>query len=107
MTFTAHQGLLILRWQSEISGCFCRDCALAAYAQARGMTLRGMWFSPGSLVLGTLGSLWDSAKLLDLPAEVKDEPWAWHKVACPKCQHANFSTAGAVDCAGCNARFLI
>ncbi|MFZ1007219.1 MAG: hypothetical protein WAN65_10305, partial [Candidatus Sulfotelmatobacter sp.] len=64
MTFKAHQGLLIFRREYKVSGFFCRDCALEAYAVARGMTLRGMWFSPGSLVMGTVRSLWDAAKLL-------------------------------------------
>lgn len=107
MSFQAHQGFLIFRRQYSLSGTFCRDCALTAYAQARGITLRGMWFSPDALVLGTLGSLWDSAKLLDLPEEVKDEPWMFHKVACPKCRHATVATAGAADCENCKSLFLV
>lgn len=81
MTFRAHQGFVLLRREIKYSGVFCRDCAIAVYAKARGATLAAMWFSPGSLVMGTLGSLWDSAKLLDLPLEVKDEPRVPHKVA--------------------------
>jgi hypothetical protein len=107
MTFRAHQGFLIVRRDIEYSGVFCRDCALAVYAKARGVTLAGMWFSPGSLVMGTLGSLWDSAKLLDLPPEVKDEPWVPHKVDCPKCKHGHFMSAGAGDCEKCRSRFAV
>lgn len=107
MSFSAHQGFVIFRRHITIEGMFCRDCALAAYAQARGMTLKGMWFSPGSLVMGTLGSLWDSAKLLDLPPEVEDEPWMPHKVGCPKCGHAHNSPAGEIDCGKCRSHILV
>lgn len=107
MSFNAHQGFLIFRRQYTLAGVFCRDCALECYAAARGITLRGMWFSPDALVLGTLGSLWDSAKLLDLPPEVKDGVWVWHRVACPKCQQATVCGAGETKCGSCHARFVI
>lgn len=107
MTFRAHQGFVLLRREIKYSGVFCRDCAIAVYAKARGVTLAGMWFSPGSLVMGTLGSLWDSAKLLDLPPEVKDEPWVPHKVACPNCRHGQFLSAGVADCEKCRSQFVI
>ena len=70
VTFRAHQGFVFFRCVTDISGTFCRDHALEAYFHARGQTLKGMWFSAGSLMFGVLGSIWDSAKLLDLPGEV-------------------------------------
>src|ERR1700676_1576501 len=107
MTFRAHQGFVIA-WRSiTYQGVFCRDCALTAYAAARGKSLKGMWFSSASLVLGTLSTLWDSAKLLDLPPEVKDEPWVLHKVACPHCHAANFGLAGPTVCTACHKPFVI
>lgn len=107
MTFRAHQGFVVFRREIQYSGMFCRDCALAVYAKARGVTLAGMWFSPGSLVMGALGSIWDSAKLLDLPAEVKDEPWTLHKVGCPNCKHGHFIVAGAAECENCGTSFVL
>jgi tetratricopeptide (TPR) repeat protein len=107
VTFTAHQGFVIFRRQITIEGIFCRDCALEAYFAARGQTLKGMWFSPGSLILGAFSSLWDSAKLLDLPPEVKDEPWMPHKVACPRCHAIVFTLAGPVDCRKCRTPFVV
>lgn len=107
MTFTAHQGFVVFRRVAEISGVFCRDHALEAYFAARGATLKGMWFSPGSLVLGTLQSLYDSAKLLDLPDEVKDEPWVPHIVACPNCRQKIVAPAGPVSCEQCKSVFAV
>ena len=107
ITFKAHKGFLIFRQESEISGIFCRDHALEAYAAARGESLKGMWFSPGSLVLGTLRSFWDSAKLLGLPDEVKDKPWMIHKIGCPHCNQALWSSAGLVDCEVCKNTFIV
>jgi len=107
MAFKGHQGFLAVRRETVIDGVFCRDHALAAYATAQGMSLKGMWFSAGSLIFGAARALWDSAKLLDLPAEVKDEPWVAHKVGCPHCGHEHFSTAGPVACDECRAPFAI
>lgn len=107
MTFKAHQGFVLFRRETEISGVFCRDHAMMAYAAARGITLKGMWFSPSSLVFGTLRSLWDSAKLLDLPPEVKDEPWMLHRVGCPSCGQEHFTTAGHATCDKCATPFVI
>jgi hypothetical protein len=107
MSFTAHQGFLIFERQIQVAGAFCRDCALEAYAQSQGHTLMGMWFSPGSLVRGTLQTLWDSAKLLDLPEEVKDGPLVPHKVGCPHCRHSHFVPAGANQCESCKEHFLV
>jgi tetratricopeptide (TPR) repeat protein/transposase-like protein len=107
MSFKAHQGFLVFRRETEISGMFCRDHALAAYAAARGITLTGMWFSPGALVFGTLRSLFDAAKLIDLPEEVRDEPWVPHKVGCPRCAAEHFATAGPSTCSRCGFRFVV
>lgn len=105
--FRAHQGVLIFRREIDISGTFCRDHALEAYYAARGVTLKGMWFSPGSLVFGALRSIVDAVKLLDLPDEVKDRPWEIHFVACPKCHHKNVGVAGPIDCAKCGNKFVL
>lgn len=107
MTFKAHQGFIIFRRELEISGVFCRDHALEAYAAAQGKNLTGMWFSPDALVLGALRSLWDSAKLLDLPTEVTDAPWVPHKTACPCCQQAHVAIAGPVTCTKCRTAFVV
>jgi tellurite resistance protein len=107
MTFRAHQGFVLFRRVTEISGVFCRDHALEAYFAARGATLKGMWFSPSSLVFGTLRSFYDSAKLLDLPDEVRDEPWVPHIVACPNCRQKNVAAAGPVKCGGCGSFFTV
>ncbi len=107
MTFRAHQGFVLFRRVTEISGVFCRDHALEAYFAARGATLKGMWFTPTSLVFGTLQSLYDSAKLLDLPDEVKDEAWVPHIVACPNCKQKNVAAAGPAQCEKCGCVFTV
>ena len=107
MTFRAHEGFVLFRRDITFSGTFCRDCALTAYASARGKTLKGMWFSPASLLLGAVSTVWDSAKLLDLPAEVKDQPWVSHKVACPHCHAANGALAGLTRCFACRKPFTV
>lgn len=66
-----------------------------------------MWFSPGSLVFGSLSSVWDSLKLLDLPQEVEDAPWTWHYVACPHCRQKTKDFAGSSVCENCSHRFAI
>jgi hypothetical protein len=107
MSFKAHQGFVVVRREIEFSGMFCRDHAMQAYMAARGATLKGMWFGSASLLFGTARSLWDSMKLLDLPAEVKDEPWVPHVVACPYCAQKNVAPAGSVACEKCNKVFIV
>lgn len=107
MTFKVHQGFIIFRRVAEISGVFCRDHAIEAYLAARGATLKGMWFSPGSLFFGALRSLHESIRLLDLPEEVKDEPWVLHIAACPHCRCKNVAAAGPVICGECNQTFTV
>lgn len=107
MSFGAHQGSVIFRKVTEISGVFCRDHAIEAYLAARGVTLKGMWCSYGSLLFGTLRSLYDSVKLLDLPEEVKDDPWVVHVVACPHCRNKCVAPAGPVDCDHCDQSFAV
>lgn len=107
MTFKAHQGFILFRRELEIAGVFCRDHAIDAYLASRKKTLSGMWFSPDAIVFGALRSIVDSVKLLDLPAEVKDAPWTFHRVACPNCKCAHFSTAGAAECKKCRRTFAI
>jgi hypothetical protein len=58
-----------------------------------------MWFSPGSIVFGALRSLWDAAKVLDLPPEVTDAPWVPHKVGCPHCHKSQWVLPGPIACA--------
>src|SRR4051794_16953483 len=94
MNFKGHQGFVVFRREYVFSGVFCRDCALEAYAAARGVNLRGMWFSPSSLLFGSLRSLWDAAKLLELPPEIKDAPWVPHKIGCPYCQKSQWVLPG-------------
>lgn len=106
-SFTGHQGFVIFRRQSTVSGTFCRDCAIEAYMHARGVSLKGMWFSPASLLLGAVSTAWDSLKLLDLPPEVTDAPWVWHKVGCPRCGGVIRSLAGKCTCPKCNADVAI
>lgn len=107
MTFKAHQGFIIFRREFEISGVFCRDHAFEAYAAAQGKNLAGMWFSPESLLFGPLRLLWDSTKLLDLPAEVTDAPFVPHKIGCPKCQQAHIAVAGPITCTTCGTVIVI
>ncbi len=107
MAFRAHQGFVIFRRVAEISGIFCRDHAIEAYLAARAATLKGMWFNPGSLLFGSIRSLYDSLKLLDLPEEVKDEPWVLHVVACPACQRKVLAPAGPVECDDCGQTFAV
>lgn len=107
VSFSGHQGFLFFRRVQTLSGVLCRDHAIEAYIHARGATLKGMWFSPGSLVFGTLQSLWDSAKLLDLPDEVRDEPWMSHVVACPHCHQKIFCRVGIGDCPHCATSILV
>jgi len=107
VTFKAHQGFVVFRREYVISGVFCRDHAIEAYLAARGATLKGMWFSTGSIVFGAIRSLWDSVKLLDLPGEVRDDPWVPHVVACPYCRLKNIAGAGPAECAGCRRTFTV
>ncbi len=107
VSFQAHQGFVFFRRVANISGVFCRDHALEAYFAARGATLKGMWFNPGSMVFGTLRSIYDSAKLLDLPGEVKDEPFMLHFVACPSCRQKNVAMAGPTECEACGHFFVV
>lgn len=107
LSFEAHKGFVIFRKSFVLAGKFCRDHALEAYAHARGETLKGMWFSPGSLILGALSHLVDSAKLLGLPDEVRDAPWVTHKVACPHCSKGVWLPAGPMDCPECDRTFTI
>jgi hypothetical protein len=101
MHFKGHRGFILARQVVDIGGVFCRDHALEAYAAAQSISLKGMWFSGGSMLFGTIRSLWDSAKLLDLPSEVKDEPWIAHIFGCPACKAKNVSPAGPSACAAC------
>lgn len=107
MSFKAHQGFVVVRREIEFCGTFCRDHAMEAYMAARGATLKGMWFSASSLLFGAARSLWDSMKLLDLPDEVKDEPWVPHVVACPYCGQKNVAPAGSGACHNCSKVFVV
>lgn len=107
MHFRGHRGFILARQVVEISGVFCRDHALEAYAAAQRISLKGMWFSGGSILFGALSSLWDSAKLLDLPGEVKDEPWIVHIFGCPACKTRNVSTAGPTICQSCGEHITV
>lgn len=46
MTFKAHQGFLVFRRETELSGVFCRDHTLEAYAAARGGHPQGYVVQP-------------------------------------------------------------
>jgi DnaJ-domain-containing protein 1 len=105
--FKAHQGFVVFRRELEYSGVFCRDHALEAYSVAQGKTLAGMWFSPASLVLGSVRAIFDTSKLLDLPDEVKDEPWVSHIVGCPHCGKKLVSVAGPIECANCRKPLFV
>ncbi len=107
MSFKGHQGFVVARREITIEGVFCRDHALGAFAEARGISLKGMWFSSGSLLFGALRAVWDSAQLLDLPDEVKDEPWVFHKFGCPKCNAEHYGFAGKYECETCDSKFLV
>ncbi len=106
-SFTAHQGFVLIRREIDFSGTYCRDCAIEAYAHARGISLKGMWFAPGALVRGAVSTLWDSTKLLDLPPEVTDAPWVPHKIGCSHCGCAIKTFAGECECENCKSRFVV
>lgn len=107
MTFKAHQGFVIFRKTYTISGVFCRDCALEAYAQARGISFRGMWFGVLSLTFGTIRSVWDTVQLVDLPPEIKDDLGVVHKAKCFHCHKPQYVYAGPQVCAYCKNRFIV
>ena len=107
VSFKAHQGFLVFRREITYEGTFCRDHSMEAYAAARGASLKGMWFGAASLTFGVIRSLWDSAKLADLPAEVRDSPWMFHFVACPHCGGKNIACSGYTNCERCGRDFII
>lgn len=107
MRFTSHQGFLIFGRYLTIEGDFCRDHCIEAYQHSLGRTLKGMWFSPTSLLFGAISTVWDTAKLGTLPGEVLDEPWQLHLVRCPNCKEPAWRTAGSGECEHCNAQFAI
>lgn len=107
MTFRGHTGYVLARRVTTISGVFCRDCAIEAYAHTRGISLKGMWFGTASLLAGTAGALWDSIKLLDLPPAVKDAPWMPHRIACPHCSAAMLACAGQSECSECSRQLVV
>lgn len=103
--FKAHQGFAFLRSETLFGGVLCRDHAAMARTAARRKSLLGMWFSPASILFGTLRLLLDSMR--PLPREIKDEPWVNHLVACPRCSHVNFAPAGRNHCERCSASFAV
>jgi hypothetical protein len=107
MRFTSHQGFLVFGRHLTIEGVFCRDHCLEAYHQSLGNSLKGMWFSPTSLLFGTISTVWDTAKLGVLPGEVLDEPWQLHLIRCPSCKKQAWRTAGPAECGHCNAQFAV
>jgi len=99
--FKAHQGLIIVRWETEIAGVFCKFHAVEAYKRARSVSFTGMWFGATSLFLGVLRTAWDTISLLDLPNAPVDEPWTIHPAYCPNCSSLIGGYAGVSRCSSC------
>jgi hypothetical protein len=70
----------------RFGGVFCRDCALA-----------GGGYDKASPAVPTA----------DLPDEVKDGRWIWHKVICPRCRASAFAPSGPVRCDECDRDFVV
>lgn len=101
MNFKAHQGFLIMRRELRYEGRFCRDCAIEILGEVNKKNLKGMWFSPSSLVFGSARAIMNIGKMADLPSEVLDEPWVPFKVKCEKCRAKFFSPVGQINCPDC------
>jgi hypothetical protein len=72
--------------QIRFDGVFCRDCAVA-----------GGGYDKASAAVAAA----------DLPDEVKDDRWIWHKVTCPRCRASAFAPAGPVRCDECDCEFVV
>ncbi len=107
MRFKSHHGYVVLRSEKVYEGVYCRDHAIMAASEARSGNLKGMWFGQYTLLFGTARLAWDSIKLLDLPAAVKDSPWEFHFTKCPNCSKANVSTSGECECSHCGNTYSI